>query len=506
MDRGAAESGASVGGVTRAQVVAAMTDGPDAVLALIAEAVAGALAPVLERLRALEAAQAKDSHNSSKPPSTDVTRTGRAPKSLRGRSGKRPGGQPGHPGRTLALRAVPDGLQVHAPERCATCGTPFAATTPSTPVLGERRQVLELPPVALVCTEHQLAERTCAHCATVSRGTYPPPVRNAVQYGPGLLAFGVYLTTQQLLPGARAAAVLTALTGQRVSPATLLTAEARCAAVLTPVLAQTHAGLARSAVVHLDETAFYVGDLRTGGPAARWWLHVACTPTLTHYTAHPRRGTAAHAAIGLLPSYTGTVVHDGYASYGTHTGCRHALCGVHLLRELTFLAEEGAPATRRWAAAFKRALQTMKRAADRARAAGAAALEATTRRRYQRRYDALLAQGAAAEPPPRPAGPQGGQPRRSPGAKLLYRLRRDRAAVLRFLEDLAVPFDNSEAERDVRMMRVEQKISGGFRTPVGAATFCTLRGYLTTARKQGQHALAVLRDAFVGQPFMPAIP
>ena len=258
--------------------------------------------------------------------------------------------------------------------------------------------------------------------------------------------------------------------------------------------------------MHLDETAFYVGDLRTGGPAARWWLHVVCTPTLTYYTAHPRRGTGAHAAIGLLPTYTGTAVHDGYASYGMHTGCRHALCGAHLLRELTFLAEEGAPATRRWAAAFKRALRTMKCAADRARSAGAAALDAATRRRYQQRYNALLAQGEAAEPAPAPAGPQGGQRRRSPGAKLLYRLRRDRAAVLRFVEDLAVPFDNSEAERDVRMMRVEQKVSGGFRTPAGAATFCAIRGYLTTARKQGQPALGVLRAALVGQPFMPAIP
>ena len=492
--------------VTRERVVAAMADGPDAVLALIAEAVAAALAPVLERVRALEAAQAKDSHNSSTPPSTDVTRTGRTPRSLRGTSGKPRGGQPGHPGRTLALRAAPDAVCLHGPACCARCGVAFAPDAPTAAIAGERRQVFELPPVALTCTEHRLAERTCATCGAVSRGAYPPEAASTAQYGPALLAFGVYLTTQQLLPVARAADVLTALTGQRVSPATLLAAERRLATALAPVVAHTHAGLARSAVLHLDETAFYVGDLTTGGPCARWWLHVACTPTLVHYTAHARRGTGAHAAVALLPTYAGTAVHDGYASYRTHTGCRHALCGVHLLRELTFLAEEAPPATRRWAAAFKRALQTMQRAAARARAAGAAALDARTRRRYHRRYDALLALGDAAEPPPVHAPSGRGRLRRSAGAQLLHRLRRDRDAVLRFVEDLTVPFDNSEAERDVRMMRVEQKVSGGFRTAAGAHTFCTLRGYLSTARKQGQHALAVLRDALCGRPFMPAVP
>lgn len=179
---------------------------------------------------------------------------------------------------------------------------------------------------------------------------------------------------------------------------------------------------------------------------------------------------------------------------------------AQLLRELTFLAEQERPATRRWAAAFKCFLQTVQGATDRARAVGATALDARTQRRYHRRYDALLAAGTAAEPPPAPRPAHGGRGREAPGGKLLHRLGRDRAAVLRFMTDLAVPFDDSEAERDVRMMRVEQKVSGGFGTPEGAATFCTLRGYLSTARKQGKQALGVLRDALTGHPFMPAVP
>ena len=491
--------------IAREEILAAYTQGPDAVVALV-ESLLARINALEARVTALEAAQAKDSHNSSKPPSSDLTRAGRAPKSLRGTSGKPRGGQPGHPGRTLAQRATPDHVVVHVPSQCAACGRSLATDTPAYEVSGERRQVFELPPVALVCTEHRVAECQCPHCGVWSRGAPPPEAQSPAQYGPRLLAFGLYLTTQHLLPVARAAELLTTLTGQRVSPATLLTAESRCATTLAPVTAHIRRGLARSGVLHFDETAFYVGDLRTGGPAARWWLHVACTPALTLYTAHPKRGTAAHAAVGLLPTYTGTAVHDAYASYGTYTSCRHALCGAHLLRELTFLAEEEAPATRRWAVALKRALLTMKARADRARAAGARTLDGATRRRYHRRFDALLAAGDAAEPPPQPGRRGTGWRLRSPGARVLFHLRRHREAVLRFLGDLAVPFDNSEAERDVRMMRVEQKISGGFRTPNGAVTFCTLRGYLTTARKQGQHALAVLRDALTGHPWIPATP
>jgi transposase len=487
---------AAVLGLTRETVEAAMAQGPDAVLALFATA----LTPVLARLAALEAERAKDSHNSSKPPSSDGTHSGRAPKSLRGTSGKASGGQPGHAGTTLALRGTPDVVVPHAPTACAACQHPFAASDPpAVPVVGERRQVFELPPRTLVCTEHRLHERTCAACGTTSRGTFPPEVRTTVQYGAGVLALGVALTTEHLLPVQRAADVLTALTGQRVSPATVLAAEQRAAARLPPVLARIHAGLLRSRVVGFDETGFFVAT-------ARRWLHVACTRALTLYAVHAKRGTGAHEAIGLLPTYSGTAVHDGYESYFTYRGCHHALCGVHLVRELVFLAEEGAPQTRPWAAAFRRFFETMRRATVRARAAGHAALDAPTRRRYYRRYAVLLARGEAAEPSPIPKGPRGGRPWRSPGGLILHRLRRDRRAVLRFVDDLAVPFDNSEAERDLRMMKVEQKVSGGFRTPRGADTFCALRSYVVTARKQGVAALDALRDALLGHPFLPAVP
>ena len=476
---------ASSAALTREEILAIYAEGPEAVVALVT-----ALYARLAR------ATATDSHNSGKPPSTDVSRRGRAPKSLRRRAGRRPGGQPGHRGATLGPRDAPDAVVLHAAWACDGCGHVFVAgEPPGTPVRAERRQVFDLPPLHLVCTEHQVTERRCPRCGVATRGAFPPEARATVQYGPSVLALGVALTAQHLLPVQRAADVLAALTGQRVSPATVLAAERRVVGVLGPVLARIRAGLAASPVLHLDETGFFVARERR-------WLLVACTPTLTLYAAHPQRGTAAHDAMGLLPTYAGTAVHDGYASYATYRGCRHALCGVHLLRELTYLAEEEGA---RWAAAFRRALEAMRRTTVAARAAGRPCLDARTRRRYRRRYAVLLARGEAAQPPPARVRPGARVPRR-PSAQLLQRLRRDRDAVLRFVDDLQVPFDNSEAERDLRMMKVEQKVSGGFRTPAGAADFCALRSYLVTARKQGVDALSALRDALAGAPFLPALP
>jgi len=384
--------------LTREEILAVYAQGPEAVVALIT-----ALCAQLAR------ATATDSHNSGRPPSTDVTRCGRTPKSLRRRSGRRPGGQPGHRGATLAPRELPDAVILHAPPACDACGHVFAVDAPPGVALpAERRQVFDLPPLHLVCTEHQVTERPCPHCGAVTRGRFPGEARTVVQYGPGVLAAGVALTAQHLLPVQRAADVLAALTGQRISPATLLAAERRIVDVLAPVLAHIRAGLAGSPVLHFDETGFFVAT-------ERHWLHVACTPTLTLYTAHPKRGTAAHDAIGLLPTYAGTAVHDGYASYPTYRGCQHALCGVHLLRELTYLAEEDrAPATRRWAAAFRRTLETMRRAtvaarrgAGESRRKHAAALSSPVRRAAGAGGGRRAAAHAGAPPGPAAAQPWG---------------------------------------------------------------------------------------------------
>jgi transposase len=486
--------------VTRKEILKAYRQGPEAVVTLFFECddirerqIEALTARVATLEAALQTVLGKDSHNSSKPPSSDQTHAGRAPKSLRTTSGKRTGGQPGHPGKTLSMRAEADLVVVHAPVSCDDCGHAFSrADLPGTPVPSDRRQVLDLPPTALICTEHRLAERSCPGCGAVSRGAFPLEARTSIQYGPRLLALGVSLTSQYLLPVQRATDLLSLLAGQTVSPATLLNAEQRVLDTIGPSIASIHDLLRSAPAVHFDETGFFV-------ETHRHWLHVACTKLLTEYTAHRKRGTEAHADARILPGYTGTAVHDGYASYFKHTDCRHALCGVHLLRELTFLAEEcGA----NWARKLRRSILVMKRAADRARAKGQIALDRSVVTRYRRRYLKLVADALANEPPPVRRGRRGG-PKNTPAGCLLKRLRRDKDAFLLFLSDLSVPFDNSEAERDIRMMKVEQKVSGGFRTMTGAQTFCSLRSYLVTARKHGVGALESLQAALAGQPFMP---
>jgi transposase len=485
--------------LTRKEILKVYRQGPDAMVAFVlerdairerqVEALTARVAILEAQLRAV---LGKDSHNSNKPPSTDQDRAGRTPKSLRTKSGKQQGGQIGHAGRTLSRRASPDLVAVHAPESCDGCGHLFSTGELAEQIGADRRQVFELPPTALVCTEHRLASRACPDCGAVSRGSFPPEARTSVQYGPGLLALGVSLTAGYLLPVQRAASLLSAIAGRTISPATIMSAEGRVAEAIRPSTERIHDLLTVAPVVHFDETGFFTDAIRK-------WLHVACTKTLTEYVQHSKRGALAHADIGILPSYDGTAVHDGYASYFKHIGCRHALCGVHLLRELAFLFEEFGFV---WARRLTRLLSAMKRACDKARSLGHRSLAKGALHRYRRRYSEIVAAAIESQPPPARTGSRG-PVRSTPAGRLLNRLSRDKGAFLRFIDDLAVPFDNSEAERDIRMMKVEQKVSGGFRTETGANTFCVLRSYLITARKQGFGALESLQMALAGQPFMP---
>ncbi|HET7623352.1 MAG TPA: IS66 family transposase [Gemmatimonadaceae bacterium] len=511
-----------VPGLTREAVVAATAEGPDAVYELIVSLIT----PLVDHISRLEAQISKDSHNSSKPPSSDSVRGQRHPKSLRGKSGKRPGGQPGHPGTTLEMSEAPSVILDHAATHCAVCGRELSHGLPASELeVVERRQVFDIVPARPEVTEHRLLRQRCSACGSWTCGEFPAGVRASVQYGPEILALSVYLTAGQFIPFKRASELLGVIAGQPVrvgmgggiSPATVEAAEERAARALLPLGEDIFGKLQRSHAVHFDETGCFVEKKLD-------WLHTASTRWLTHYTVHPKRGHEAMNAIGLLPSFHGTAVHDGWKAYNAeHFPCRHALCGVHLLRELTFVTEEaskkseankeqrgekgekGERKQKWWSAKFKQLLLGMKDSTDRARERGQRQLEPEVLRYYEQRYQALLQEGDLAEPPPGKAGRRGGPRVRTPGRNLVERLRAQRDAVLCFLYDFSVPFDNSEAERDLRMMKVDGKISGGFRTREGARHFATIRGYLNTARKQGHSALEALRDLFAGHPFQPAI-
>ncbi len=450
------------------------------------------IASLLRRIKELEDRLATDSHNSSQPPSRDWSR--RRTRSLRERRGKKPGGQRGHPGSTLSLVDTPDRLIVHHPVHCLHCGADLRETVGTT---ADRRQVIDLPPLTLEVVEHQTEAVVCPHCGGSTVGTFPSEVPQPVQYGPQLQALAVYLREYQLLPVERTTEVLADLFGAAPSAATVETAVERCADGLAMTEAAIKEAVQQSATLNADESGFYVGGTRC-------WVHVASTPTLTYYAWDRHRGKQATDAIGILPTFRGWVVHDALSTYFAYADCHHALCNAHHLRELTFVEEQDHQA---WATRMKALLREMHHAVTARKARGETAVDAPTRQAFLARYTEILRDGMAAHPrvetPRRPG--QRGRLKQSKARNVVERLQRHQDAVLAFLDDFRVPFENSQAERDLRMLKVQQKISGCFRSEAGATAFCRIRGYLSTLRKQGQPILPALVQVFQGTPIPPTL-
>ena len=446
------------------------------------------IAHLQQRVQELEERLAKDSHNSHLPPSSD--RFVRQPKSLRKKSGKKPGGQEGHPGKTLMWSEIPDEVVVHPVTCCEHCQSDLQAVPP---VQIERRQVVDVPAPCLLVQEHHAERKQCPACHQITAAPFPAGVDARVQYGMRLGATAVYLVQQQLLPWARACEVLSDLVGAQISEGTLASLIERCAQNLGEVEEQIKQALVKADVLHQDETGLYVKGVRQ-------WMHVACTAQLTHYAVHQKRGKEALDAIGIMPRFAGTSVHDGWRSYFLYA-CSHALCLVHLLRELTFLAEEQ---RLEWAADLKALLLEMKEATDEAREQGLAMVHPLEVEDWQAQFVALVAHADATTPTAQAPPGKRGRAKQSAARNLLDRLIDDQEAVLAFLHRLVVPFDNNQAERDVRMVKVQQKVSGSFRSEAGATAFCRIRSYLSTLRKQGMDLLVSLEATLRGHPILPS--
>jgi len=435
---------------------------------------------------------AKDSHNSSKPPSSDGLKKPRR-RSLR-QKGQRPiGGQAGHKGDTLKMVAEPDHVQRHSVKACPHCQTNLESIKP---IGQEKRQVFDVPPVRLEVTEHQAEIKHCPGCGQQVKGAFPAHVTQPTQYGPRLKAQASYLNNYHFIPLARTEELLTDFYGQAPSEAVVIEANQQLAEQVEPTLASTQEQLIAADVVHFDESGLRVeGQLH--------WLHVASTPALTHYHVHRKRGQEGMAAGGILPEFQGGAVHDHWSPYLKFDNCCHYFCNSHHLRELQFILEQYQQA---WAADMAQLLLDI-RAEVEATPAPALSLPPERLAHYQVEYDKLIAQGLAANPPPdHPPPKKRGRPKQSPPKNLLDRLQRHKSGVLAFMYDFRVPFDNNLAERDVRMVKVKQKVSGSFRTQAGAETFCAIRSYISTARKHGLNVIDAIYDAFVGLPFIPPLP
>ena len=443
-----------------------------------------------ERVRTLEGQLAKDSHNSNKPPSSDGL-SKPAPKSLRPPSQRPTGGQPGHPGHTLRMVEKPDRTVTHRVERCKACGQSLDTVHPDRI---ERRQVYDLPEPKLEITEHQGETKTCS-CGCVNRAAFPPEAPAPVQYGPRLKGTAVYLSQYQLLPFERTAEILRDLHGcESFSQGTLANFHADCAARLEPVEAAILQQVAASPIAHFDETG-----VRAEG--SLHWLHTVCTEVLTWYYAHKNRGAQAMDDAGVLPTFQGRAIHDFWKSYLKYD-CPHGLCNAHLLRELIFLHEQH---NQTWAQAMIDCLLAAKDAVTNARAAHLQALPNTEKIALIARYNRIVEEGYAENPRAQPpsAPKRRGRRKQSKALNLLDRFRDHSPSILAFLHDFAVPFDNNQAERDLRMMKVRQKISGTFRSFDALENFCRIRGYVSTARKNSLTALDALRRLFLGNPFLP---
>lgn len=442
------------------------------------------------RVAELETRLGKNSQNSSKPPSSDNPFTKPPPRSLRGTSSRKPGKQAGQPGARLEPRLEPDRVVVHAPDACVGCGGDLAGA----PTVGDRRrQVFDLPPITLRVVEHRVERRRCG-CGTVTAAPFPAEATGPTCYGPGVAALGTYLQGRQHLPVARAAELMSDCFGVPVSTGWLSSLMPTAAGMLDGFITAAQDQLRAAPVAHFDETGARVG-------ATLWWVHVACTDALTLYHRAPSRGHKSADLGGVLPGFAGVAVHDGLTSY-RHYDIKHGLCNAHHLRELTALTETLAKTGEQWPAQLADLLVEINRAVHTAKADAKTELPRRRLAGFRRRYRALIAQGWAAHPPPPPTGKQG-RPKLGVAGSLVRRLDLHQDDVFRFATDFAVPFDNNQAERDIRMIKLQQKISGSWRSETGADAFLTIRSYLSTARKHHRNALDVLREAFTGTPWIP---
>jgi len=471
------------------EIRAVAREGEDAVVALVF-ATFGKLA---ERIQQLEDQIAKNSNNSSKPPSSDGL--AKKPKSLRHKSGKKSGGQPGHPGSTLKAVAHPDYVEVHLVKRCQHCQSSLESVKP----FGwEKRQVYDVPPVQLEVTEHQAEIKACPICHQTTVGDFPLEVSQPVQYGQRIKAQMVYFNQQHHVPLERTAEIIADLYDQVVSEGTIVEACQQVANRVAPVNQACKEELqATTGTAHFDETGTRIEK-------KLWWLHVVCTNLLTYYAVHRHRGSKALDEIGIFPAFKGTAMHDSYRSYFQYDGVQNALCNAHHLRDLIFILEQY---QQTWAKEMKDLLLAIKDAVAAAQHVRDVLLPAQIAD-FENRYDDIIAMGLSvnvlSEPTELPPKKRG-KPKQHPAKNLVDHFQLRKRETLVFMHDFKVPFDNNQAERDLRMMKLKQKVSGCFRSENGAKAFCQIRSYISIARKNGQQVLPVLQLALTGKPFVPPI-
>jgi len=433
-----------------------------------------------EKVAALEARINKNSHNSSKPPSTDLNRI---PKSLRQKSGKPSGGQVGHKGHYLKQVAKPHHIQVHSLHGTCECGRDLSRGKRRG---YERRQVFDIPKPVMETTEHKAETLECT-CGRIHTASFPKGVDAPVQYGPNIRSILVYFSQYQLLPQKRITEAMSDLFGVTISEGTINKTIKKAYDRLEATEEAIKKAIQGSPVAHGDETGMYIAG-------KRWWQHGFSTALFTYFFCHLKRGKEALKDDGILQRFIGRLVHDGWMSYFDFD-CLHALCNAHHLRELVFLSEQ---CGQRWAETMIKHLCHIKKVVDRAKIAGRKQLASQTMLCYRKRYEMIIASGNRVNPVQRVRKVAGsrGRIKQSGARNLLNRLEKYADETLAFMYDFSVPFDNNISERDLRMSKVKQKVSGCFRSTFGAKAFCRIRGYVSTVRKHGLNVFDQIAQCF----------
>jgi transposase len=440
------------------------------------------------RVKELEGQLAKNSSNSGKPSSSDGLAKKNKTRSLRGKSGKKPGGQLGRMGVNLQPAPVPDVIETHSPKVCTGCNKSLEGINA---VGVKKRQVFDIPPISVMVTEHQAEIKVCPCCGKRNQGSFPEGVNAFTQYGERVKALTAYFLHQHLIPFDRVAQLFEDLFNIPLSPGTCANMDRRLFKNLEAFEKGLKSHLIACKVLHLDETGVRCNK-------KLHWIHVTSSETATYFGLHARRGLEAINEIGILPRYQGSVVHDNWRCYFSYKQVKHGLCNVHHLRELKFVYEEEKSP---WAKAMTDLLLKGKGCVDRAKAKGQTAVAPEEVSQIEREYEHLMLragqiylEASTAEHPPDGVG--------KAGFNLLRRFLKRMPEVLCFLRDLAIPFSNNLAEQDLRMEKVKQKISGCFRTFFGGKISCRVRSYISTARKQGWNIIDTLSEAVIGLPRM----
>jgi len=423
------------------------------------------------RLKKLEKQSNKTSKNSSLPPSTDGFKK---TKSLREPSNNKTGGQVGHKGSTLKMVQNPDHVVIHHPQTCQECGCRLEDVEPEKTI---KRQVFDLSTLNIQVTEHQALIKVCPNCHSKNEGQFPKHVTQPTQYGPHLTSVLSYLSHYQLIPFNRLKQLTQDIFKTTISQGTLVNMTKRFYELLEPTEVSIKENLLASNYLHLDETGCYVNG-------HRYWLHVTSNKKYTHYFVHEKRGSKAIETNGILPSFKGTVIHDHWTPYFKYDDCTHALCNVHHLREFKGIIDFE---KQQWAKDMTELLLEAKTYSEETEYP----LPLDKVQEFEQRYQKIIEEGYV-------ANPLKDYQKNTDPVRLLNRLSKRQEEVLEFLYQVEVPFDNNLAERNVRMTKTKQKISGCFRTEKGAHCFAQIRGFISTCQKQGLNIIESIETILKG--------